>query len=121
MDQLNIFDFVGYPDFHDLDNEEIAAVIGGALGIEFKPDTRFSDNAKRYYAEVQKMLILEVEKAKYLPGINDEDPEFISLGFSFLHGDYYGGGSCCHSFEEAIEIFKEKIGRIPEYENLSSG
>lgn len=99
MDQLNIFDIVGYPDLRDLDEEELAEAIGAALGVEFEHRSRYP----RWAAQKDKMK-LEFYRSK--------DLICVSYDYNKPGGYYEGGSRGCDTLEEAINALKGYMRRI---------
>lgn len=91
MDQMTIFDFIGqkeHPELDKLDEAQMVAIVGRAVGLNFKWDDFFED----YRAKRGK------DKYNIRYGVFSVEPytRYISCGY-----DYGIGG--CHSPEQSIE------------------
>lgn len=101
-EQLNLFDFIGYPSIYDLDEEEIADIIGGVLGVTFAP-------AKQSWRGlVAKVGPIELELKKADNYRNEPGRVWLDIGYIYKNKTG-GGGLGAESIEEAIRYFKKKV------------
>lgn len=106
--QLTIFDFLrSRSEIEALSIEEIAAIVGEALGVTFQKGKLRTDS-EYYEAEIGRRIKITVDKSQYSPEINNSRwfcGADIQAGTS-------GAGAPCDTIEEAIKWFRKQITRF---------
>lgn len=105
--QISIFDILPPEENYDIQSmttEDMARVVGNAIGYQFKP----SGWEDEYEVKIKK-LTLSIHKSHYLCDTKDrkEGSPIIGCGWSENTG---GGGSPIDSVEDAIKYFKRVLG-----------
>lgn len=102
--QISIFDILPPEENYDIQNmttEDMARVVGNAIGYQFKP----SGWEDKYEVKIKK-LTLSIHKSYYLCDDRKEGSPFIGCGWS---ENTSGGGSPIDSVEDAIKYFKRVL------------